>query len=302
MNANFGGRTGLTKRLGALTVLVAGLVAGSVAAPAAAHNDTIDLVVLGDSYSAGLGAGTPGPSTVINDPRCVVTSSGYAEALDERRAVELTTNAACSGAWAGAGPAEPVHEDVPDVPQQIDAALEGRYLGAGTDLVTVTAGGNDVRFARIIGACMTQDLSTCKAVVKQAEDVARIQVASALANDYGLINKAAPDATIVALGYPHLFSTEGATASPLSAEAAEVFNDGVDTLNSIIEETAEKSESVVYVDVTKRFRNHGIGSSEPWINFDPTNLQDHNNFHPNEKGYEKGYAKVLKPVVRSLRH
>ena len=59
---------------------------------------------------------------------------------------------------------------------------------------------------------------------------------------------------------------------------------------------------VVYVDVTKRFRNHGIGSSEPWINFDPNNLGDYNNFHPNEKGYEKGYAKVLKPVVRSLRH
>lgn len=301
MNANFQGRTGLPKRLGALTVLVAGLVAGSVAAPAAAHEDSIDLVVFGDSYSAGIGAGTPAPSTITNDPRCFVSPSGYAESLSERqRAVELTANAACSGAWAGTGPSEPVNEDVPDVPQQIQLASEDGLLGAGTDLVTLTAGGNDVQFSRIIGACMQQDLAICKATVTQAEQAARTQVAPALALDYQQINTAAPDATIAVLGYPHLFSTEGATASPLSPEAAKVFNDGVDTLNSIIEGTAEKSDSVVYVDVTKRFRNHGIGSSEPWINFDPTNLQDYNNFHPNEKGYEKGYAKVLKPVVRSL--
>lgn len=301
MNANFQGRTGLAKRVGALTVLVAGLVAGSVAAPAVAHEESVDLVVLGDSYSAGLGAGTPAPSTFIDDPRCLVTSSGYAEALGERQhSVELTANAACSGAWAGSGPSEPVNEDVPDVPQQIHLATKDGLLGSETDLVTLTAGGNDVQFSRIIGACITQDLQTCKATVKHAEYVARMQVAPALIKDYQQINAAASDATIVVLGYPHLFSTEGATASPLSPEAATVFNDGVDTLNSIIAGSVEYSESAIYVDVTKRFRNHGIGSSEPWIKFDSTDPRAYDNYHPNEKGYEKGYAKVLKPVVRSL--
>lgn len=288
MNANFRGRTGLPKRLGALTVLVAGLVAGSVAAPAVAHEDSVDLVVLGDSYSAGFGAGPLIPSTVVPGGDCYITESGYAEALEERRDVADAANAACGGATATV------------VPFQIQAAVGTQHLGEQTDLVTITAGGNDVDFTTVIRMC-SAGVQACETAVKDAVGVANTHVARALANDYELIHKAAPHATIVALGYPHLFSTEGATASPLSPEAAEVFNGGVDTLNGIIERTAEESESVVYVDVTKRFRNHGIGSSEPWINFDPTELGDYNNFHPNEKGYEKGYAKVLKPVVRSLR-
>ncbi|MCW2132269.1 GDSL-like Lipase/Acylhydrolase family protein [Arthrobacter sp. VKM Ac-2550] len=299
MNANFHGRTGLTKRLGALTVLVAGLVAGSVAAPAVAHEDSVDLVVLGDSYSAGIGAGTLMDSTVLPGANCGITDSGYAEALEERRDAVNATNAACSGAKALVDIDD--DPDVPDVPDQILAATDD--LGEHTDLVAITAGGNDVSFGTIIYACAKLTLKDCNDAVAGAVFVAEKQVAPALEKDYKLIRNEAPDATIVALGYPHLFSTEGATASPLSPEAAKVFNDGVDTLNTIIERTAEDSGSKVdYVDVTKRFRNHGIGSSEPWVNFDPTNLQHPNNFHPNEKGYENGYAKVLKPVVRSLRH
>lgn len=303
MNANFRGRTGLPKRLGALTVLVAGLVAGSVAAPAVAHEESVDLVVLGDSYSAGIGAGTFMDSTVLPGANCLITDAGYADGLEKRHDAVNATNAACSGAKALVDLTNvPDNPNVPDVPDQIGAAIDDNHLDKHTDLVTITVGGNDVQFANIIGACMTQDVSICQAAVTHAENVAKSHVASALKQDYKLIREAAPDATIVALGYPHLFSTEGATASPLSPEVAKIFNDGVDTLNNIIENTAESSESkVVYVDVTKRFRNHGIGSSDPWINFDPADVRAFNNYHPNEKGYEKGYAKVLKPVVRSLR-
>jgi lysophospholipase L1-like esterase len=300
MSANFGGRTGLTKRLGALTVLVAGLVAGSVAAPAAAHQKTADLVVLGDSYSAGIGADQFESSHVIPDPRCVVTSSGYADALVERRrAVELTANAACSGAQALDVASEPAEYDVPDLPQQIRFASATNLLDAETDLVAVTVGGNDVQFGNIIGACAQLPLPDCEAAVAQAVAVAENRLAPALAQNYRQIHDEAPDATIAAVGYPHLFDTKRGSTTPLSPEAAKVFNEGVDVLNSIIERAADASPSTVYVDVTKRFKGHGIGSEDPWINFDPASPADMNNFHPTAEGYAKGYAKSLNQLVGS---
>lgn len=289
MNANFRGRTGLPKRLGALTVLVAGLVAGSVAAPAAAHEDSVDLVVLGDSYSAGLGAGTAMPSSVVPGGNCFITESGYAEALEDRRDDVEATNAACAGATAAV------------VPGQIQAAVAGRHLGEHTELVAITAGGNDVNFTAVIEACET-GVDTCEAAVETAVDVAENQVAPALANDYKLIRRAASNATIAALGYPHLFSTKRGSESPLSPAAARVFNKGVDRLNKIIKQSAKSVPGTVYVDVTKKFKGHEIGSSDPWIYFNPLNDEDIYNFHPNAEGYEKGYANALNRVVSSSQH
>jgi lysophospholipase L1-like esterase len=285
-------------RLAALTVAATALVAGSLAAPAAAHESgPLDYVALGDSYTAGIGApnGSISPLYPIDpaDPKpCYQASPGYVDVLDDRPDVELVANAACAG-WTAAM-----------VPLQVNVA-SAAGLNAETDLVTITAGGNDVGFSGILGACLKPSLlDDCKRAVKAGEATARTEVVAALTSAYAAIRAKAPNATIVALGYPYLFSPEFGDQTHITHEAAKVFNKGTDTLNKVIRKAARQVPGTVYVDVTDEFDGHGIGSPASWIIFDPANPAAPVNFHPNVAGYAHGYAAAVveEAGIRVLQH
>src|SRR4051794_2361731 len=93
------------------------------AAPAHAAT-AVDYVALGDSYSSGTGA-PPYTSSML----CLRSPRGYPQLWVAGHTVSSFRYVACSGATTG--------------------SMSGqlRALGAGTDLVTVTVGGNDVGFA-----------------------------------------------------------------------------------------------------------------------------------------------------------
>lgn len=282
-----------TGRLGALAVLITGLLGGSLAAPAVAHDwEPLDYVAFGDSYTAGIGAGPAVPSTTYGAQCFQAAPPGYVAVLDARADVDLITNAACAGSPATA------------VPAQVGAATALRLLNEDTDLVTLTAGGNDVNFGAILAACLSPSpLEACRTAVKTAERFARTEVRKTLANAYATIRAQAPHATIVALGYPHLFSPEFGDQPYITAAAAEVFNDGTDTFNRVIRQASRQVRGVEYVDVTDEFEGHGIGSPYPWIIFNGK-LADPANFHPNATGYEKGYARAVirEAGIRALVH
>ncbi|HEU4668076.1 MAG TPA: SGNH/GDSL hydrolase family protein [Arthrobacter sp.] len=275
---------GLAGRIGLLAAVVAGLVAGSLAAPAAAQESgPLDYVVLGDSYSSGIGASpyvSVSPLYPAQLQPCYQSSPGYADVLDAQDDVLLTANAACAG-WTAA-----------TVPLQVQVASAAGVLNAGTDLVTITAGGNDVGFLNLLEACMFQALKDCKAAVKGAEAVAKAQVLPALMDAYAAIRAQAPNAKIVALGYPHLFSPEFGDNDVITADAAEIFNKGTDTLNKVIREAAINSAGTVYVNVTDEFAGHGIGLPDSWFYFEPADVSGMN-FHPNATGYAMGYAEAI---------
>ncbi|VXB78017.1 SGNH/GDSL hydrolase family protein [Arthrobacter sp. 9AX] len=285
-------------RFGALAVVVAGVLASSLAAPAAAHDSgPLDYVALGDSYTSGIGAPNVGVSPLYpvdpeNPEPCYQASPGYVDVLDARADVELTANAACSG-WTAAM-----------VPAQIQVASDAGLLNEETDLVTLTAGGNDVKFLDILDACLTKTVKDCKAAIKVAETIANTEVRPALTDAYAAIRAKAPRATIVALGYPHLFSPEFADNPYFADEAAKVFNKGTDILNKVIRDAARKSPGTVYVDVTDVFEGHGIGSPHPWFVFDERDPLGGVNFHPTAEGYAKGYyrAVVREAGIRALRN
>jgi lysophospholipase L1-like esterase len=281
-------------RLATLAVAATALVAGSVAAPAAAHeSEPLDYVALGDSYTAGIGAPNVSISPLYTidpaDPKpCYQASPGYVNLLNERNDVQLTVNAACAG-WTAAM-----------VPLQVNVA-SAAGLDAETDLVTITAGGNDVGFSGILGACLVpSSLEVCEIEVEKGEVTAKTEVFPALTNAYATIRAQAPNATIVALGYPHLFSPEFGDQPYITDEAAELFNKGTDTLNEVIEKAAKQVRGTVYVDVTDEFEGHGIGSPASWIHLPGSDAS----FHPNETGYAKGYyrAVVREAGIRALRH
>lgn len=274
-----------TRRWGALAVLITGLLGGSMAMPAAAHDsEPLDYVAFGDSYTAGIGAGLPQLSDLYTREQCFQASPGYPDVLDDRRGVRLVANAACGGSNATT------------VPFQVQVASDAGKLNPRTDLVTITAGGNDVNFGGILGACRSS-LDACKAAVASAEARAETEVLASLKDAYSAIRAVGPQATIVAIGYPHLFSPEFEGELFLTDEAAEVFNDGTDTLNKVMRKAAKQVRGTVYVDVSDEFEGHGIGSPYPWIIFNG-DLSDSANFHPNATGYAKGYYRAVASEVR----
>lgn len=280
-----------TGRLAALAVAVTALVAGSVTAPAAAHeSEPLDYVAFGDSYTAGIGAGIIERSELYTGTECYQAKPpGYVDVLDDRPDVELAANAACAG-WTAAL-----------VPLQVEVASAAGRLNAETDLVTITAGGNDVGFQGILKACLKPSLlDDCRRAVKAGEATARTVALAALTNAYTAIRAKAPNATIIALGYPHLFSPEFGDQTYITDEAAKVFNKGTDTLNKVIRKAARQVSGTVYVDVTDEFNGHGIGSPESWILLDGSSAS----FHPNPTGYAQGYyrAVVREAGLRALQH
>ena len=89
-------------------------------------------------YAAGQGAA---PYT---DPACFVSRKGYPVIADNLRNVQLTTNAGCSGQVAA------------DVAADALAAVD-----SGTEIVTVTVGGNDLGTTNVILACLPAPTPEC---------------------------------------------------------------------------------------------------------------------------------------------
>lgn len=133
----------MTLRLPAALALVAALLVPATATAAPDHDD---YVALGDSYASG-----PFIPHQRTDPLgCFRSTRNYASVVAERLGAALT-DVTCGGATTEDMTAP---QDVlfgPN-PPQLDA------LGAGTDLVTLTIGGNDIGFADIILTCAQDSL------------------------------------------------------------------------------------------------------------------------------------------------
>lgn len=278
------GTTGLRRRHSALAAGLATLAMalGFTAAPAtAAPPETtgkIKYIALGDSYAAGQGAG-PYLDT------CFRSENAYSEIADEAKAINLVVNAACGGATT-----------------QIVVDTQLSELNKSTDLVTITAGGNNLGFANIVTYCGalgfgdTRATEACAAATAYAE----AQLSGPLYRDLvamiQAVQAAAPNADIVVTGYPYLFDP----IPPGATDALSLFiyqaTALADRLNATIEAAADFT-GVTYVDVTDEFAGHGINSItlDPWIILGSPILEE--NFHPNAEGYEAYFAALLSEGV-----
>lgn len=167
-------------------------------------------------------------------------------------------------------------------------------LNSGTDLVTVSAGGNDVGFGTIIGVCAQGILADCQAAAAgallkaQGVDIEATVVA---------IHSRAKHARIAWIGHPHLFAANG--GGIMTPAAAAVFNQGTDALNNVfagkVALAALKSGArTQYVNAAPNFTGHEIGSADSWfnLNFSVPALEQFN-FHPTANGYQKGYFPAM---------
>lgn len=237
----------------------------------AAPPPEVETVALGDSYAAGVGA----PPAL---DACGRSAGSYPERVDGRRRIDLVAHAACGGATTT------------DVVTGQLAALED-----GTDLVTLTVGGNDIGWSQALAACLRGSDAQCEAAVAAAYQAIALQLPGRMDATLAAVTEAAPAAHVVVTGYPHLFSPEYGDTSLLSIAEQQAVNAGVDRLNGVLAAAAE-AHGAQYLDVTSRFDGHGIGSPEPWVHGPSADLSVA--FHPTPEGHN-AYAAALTSGLRT---
>lgn len=300
-------KTSVRRRCSALLAGVASvaMLLGAATAPAeAALPAKVDYVALGDSYTAGTGAGAFIPT---EDP-CVKTPGGYVDVVGKTGRVNLVVNKACHGALLDQESYIEHDPAIPSVQQQIQALKDSNDLNGGTELVSITAGANDVGVTGVLVTCLTQLPSACLSAIQVSATFFPVMQTD-LVTRLKEIRLAAPNAQITVLGYPRLFdpTTPFGQADPTvlgSIDAA------VYALNGAISgAVAASGTGAVFVDVTGRFAGHEVNSGDPWIFFSPpavtgTPTFDPRNFHPNKEGH-RAYASALleaaKPAQLVLR-
>lgn len=260
-----------------LLVIVLTLAATILGAPAVATAQPGGYVALGDSYSSGLGTGSYSLGSA-----CKRGTLAYPYLYSGT----ATGFVACSGS------------DVDDVrATQLPAT-------AGAQLVTMTVGGNDIGFSDVVTRCTAfTSNATCTNAVNAA--VARIPAMRAdLVALLREIRANASNATIVLLGYPHLYAT-GSTCGfgqPNQAKRVAMFNGGQllnDALKGAVADTGDAGTR--WVDVRAAFAGHDIcaSSSQRWINglvlFNPAE-----SYHPNRAGHSAGYLPALRNALTAV--
>lgn len=276
MNRHPNSRMRFLSRLGAVSLLSFGLIATAAFAPAAASPGATPngsaggaYVALGDSFTSGQGAapwtgGTCLRSETASYPTITANTSSYRSAI----------NVACSAANTG------------DIAGQI--AMVDPRVRSKASLVTLTVGGIDAGSTEIFFACSQGQEACLQALAVAQNDLPN--VLGSLAVTYRAVADAFPKARIFVLTYPLLF--DGAYPDAVLASGV---NGATVALNGAIGSAVALANHprVFLSDVTDEFAGRGIGAVGSFISFDPFNLADPQNFHPNAAG-NAAYAAALR--------
>ena len=164
-----------------------------------------------------------------------------------------------------------------------------------TDLITLTIGGNDANFGGVLAQCLFR---SCHQGMRAEAIIDRIanEVPPLLAGAYAGIRRLAPNASVIALGYPQLFPDDprkpcSLGKRPISRAKQAFLRKRGDQLNRVIANTAAAA-GLHYVDVGKAFDGHEpCGPKDEWIH-GLVLRQKVWSFHPNKSG-QRAYARRL---------
>jgi hypothetical protein len=170
-----------------------------------------------------------------------------------------------------------------------DEAGDAQYnnLTSWTDLVTLTIGGNDLRFSWMLAACMA--LTRCDTIIGAVPAVVLQDLYGRLVSLYSTIVERASSARILVLGYPRFFSN---SLNPLQGCWAlfDVFertwgNAIARSLDSVIRFAVAtlNNPRIVYVDTYDAFDGHELCTADSFFH-DPT-AAGAAKFHPNANGH-----------------
>ena len=286
------------RRIGAACAAAVALALGGTVPAAAAPPPTLDYVNFGDSFSAGWGANAPSfepnPEYAGTPIECYVSGPDHVTLLDQLKAVELDGDYACAGAR------------LDTIVFEAQVAVQHGDLTAGTDLITLTAGGNDVGFEGILSQCLAvkQAGGTCIELFRSAL-TGLPALTQSVAGTTATLRALAPNARIAWAGYPHLITADPAAPLPgagvLSLDEAAALNTAIDALNAAIAAGVSSVPNAQYVSVVEKFAGHELGTADPWVTplvLDETDPRSLFNLHPTGTGYARGYYPAYVSAVK----
>ena len=247
-------------RLAALFALVA---------PAPPSPSAERYVALGDSFSAGTGAGGYDQS-----PACQRSRRAYPALVAARRPDLKLVFAACAGATT---------DDV--LLDQVS------HVDGATRLVTITIGGNDAGFVPVLAAC-ARSPAACAQADDRARRFIRGELPGRLDAVYSRIRRRAPTARVVVLGYPRLFTGGPCRAAPAARADLARLNRTAGLLHETIGNAVRAAGAgFVFRNAIEAFEGHEICSQRPWLHGLADALGE--SFHPNAAGHRRGYAPLV---------
>lgn len=256
-------------RLGHLTTLA---LAALALTPAIARAG--GYVALGDSYSSGVGTGT----YYADGGACHRSPNAYPVLVAARLGASLRFSA-CSGAKTG------------DV-----LSSQLRPLRGSTRYVTISIGGNDAGFSRVIAKCAAPWPVSCDGEITGAQSYIRDTLPGKLDSVYSAIRSRAPGARVAVVGYPRLFSGRDCSVATFFSPAEETrLNQAADLLADT-ESGRAASFGFRFVDSRAAFAGHAVCGGIEWLNGLSSPLIE--SFHPNVSGQEDGYFPLVYDALR----
>lgn len=231
-------------------------------------------VALGSSFAAGPGV------PPITDRLAQRSANNYPNILAKKLGAELT-DLSVSGATL---------KNILSVPQKyfyvISFEPQIKGIPADADIVTISAGGNDIGYITGImrdtwGTTFSGRLLT--GLLPPAENLSNQDVADRFTAVIDKIRKIAPKALIVLVEYPTVFgSDEPIRDIPLNKERIRHHRSVGDSLEKAYQLAAKARPGVKLVSVGELSREHGVGSKEPWVSGNVGTF----GFHPNLEGMQ----------------
>lgn len=221
-----------------------------------------EYVALGDSYTAA-------PQTGAGDAPdgCYRSVVNYPHRIAETTGVELVDNS-CSGA----NTRSLVKPQITPLALRHAPQLDG--VDEDTDLITIRLGANDYgMFARIIKCARFFDRFAEGAPCTEADgetgptgiETRLEQLESNLVDGVEQVQRAAPDARIIVIGYPQIVPARGTCELlPLPAGDYDYARRILDGFNAALSATAEQFD-LTFIDVAAASEGHDICSEEPWV-------------------------------------
>ncbi|WP_328771373.1 SGNH/GDSL hydrolase family protein [Streptomyces sp. NBC_00286] len=305
-------RTPRKKTLAWLSGLAVVAAAAVIPFTASGAEGGSDYVALGDSYSAGTGADpylsndatippvdtltvNAPPTSVNHNNNCQRSDKAYSALLAKEEGdadgfISSYTFAACAGA---------VSQDVRD--RQLTV------LNDQTDVVTLTIGGNDVKFARAMELCVAlPDITgACAIALNESLSIMENDLQPRLEATYNEILAAAPNLrNLVVIGYPELFDLDGACTvledvfNPSPLVRSEM-NRAAAQLNQVIKDAVSAVGGIKlrFLNPQPAYADHEICSAESFLTEPVDTPAIGDSYHPNAKGH----AELKKLVLRVLR-
>ncbi|TDD00115.1 SGNH/GDSL hydrolase family protein [Nonomuraea deserti] len=262
-------------------------------------------VALGDSYSSGEGVYDLDEQPV-NDgaDRCHRATGSYVPLVAKAyRFGGGTAFFACSGATT----------------TDLLSGQHGRQsqvsrVSPATSLVTLSIGGNDAGFTKVLTGCIVK-LPGSSACVEQAAAVNRRieELRSSVLTVLRELRVRAPGARVIVLGYPRPFPANPVrTVDNLSPQDQRWLNGMTRRLNDTVGAVAagfdrmlaafEAPGSVEYVDAYDAFTGHEVGRPQPYLNGLHVDMGDlrvnARSYHPTGAGYRRFADLITRQIAK----